>query len=114
MFLSVVENLVCDSCNGTGFTETDGRIDVCDSCFGLGYVRERYVPTPLSENKLKIKRAFVATFIALTIFYGVFSYTFIRLSLGPVQTLAILLTGHLAAISFLVFYILHRAVAEIH
>lgn len=109
----MIEELVCESCNGTGFIMVDGRTDFCDSCYGLGYVKERYMPTALSENKMKIKRAFIATFISLAIFYGAFSYSFIRLSLGPVQTLVILLTGHLLAISFLVFYILHRAVVEL-
>lgn len=109
----MVEDIVCEACNGTGVRDVEGRLDVCDSCYGLGYVRERYVPTPLSENKLKIKRAFIATFIALAIFYGAFSYSVIRLSLGPVQSLVILISGHLTAISFLVFYILHRAMVEV-
>lgn len=107
------ENLVCEACNGSGFDEVEGRIEVCNSCFGLGYIRGKYEQKPLSEDKLKIKRAFVATFIALTMFYGAFSYAFIRFTIGPVETLIILLTGHLTAISFLVGYILHRAVAEI-
>lgn len=107
------EELVCDKCNGVGsIMDETGRTDVCDKCFGLGFVKEVYIPKPLSESKLKVKRAIIYTFIALTVYYGAFSYSFIRYSLTPVQTLIILLVGHITAVSFLVFYILFTAVKE--
>lgn len=107
------EELVCDKCNGVGTILDDtGRLDVCSKCFGLGYVKEVYRPAPLSETKVKLKRAVIYTFIALTIYYAAFSYTFIRYSLTPMDTLIILMIGHITAVSFLVFYILFRAVKE--
>ncbi len=107
------EDLVCERCNGTGnILDETGRLDVCDMCFGLGHVREVYNPPPLSESKIKLKRAFLYTFIALTVYYAAFSYSFIRFSFGPVETLIILLIGHITAVSFLVFYILFRAVRD--
>ena len=107
------EDLVCDSCNGAGsILDETGRTDVCDKCFGLGYVREVYTPPPLSKSKLRLKRAIIYTFLGLTVYYGAFSYSFIEYSLTPIQTLVILLAGHFAAVSFLVFYILIVAVKE--
>lgn len=105
--------MVCEACNGTGFVnDPAGRPDVCNSCYGLGYVRGTYKPVPLSENKMKIRRAFIFTFLALAVYYGAFSYGFIRYSFGPITTLIILLIGHITAVSFLVFYILFRAVHD--
>ncbi len=107
------EELICDRCNGIGSILDDtGREDVCDKCFGLGYVKEVYTPPPLSESKLKLKRAIIYTFLALTVYYAAFSYSFIEFALTPVETLIILLAGHFAAVSFLVFYILIVAVRE--
>ncbi len=107
------EDLICERCNGTGsIMDETGRLDVCDKCFGLGHVREVYRPLPLSDSKVKLKRAVLYTFIALAIYYSAFSYSFIRYSFGPVETLIILLVGHITAVSFLVFYILFRAVKD--
>lgn len=107
------EELICDKCNGTGsILDETGRKDVCNKCFGLGSVKEVYTPPPLSESKAKLKRAIIYTFLVLTVYYAAFSYAFIEYSLTPVQTLIILLAGHFAAVTFLVFYILLVAVRE--
>lgn len=79
---------------------------------GLGYVKGVYDPGPLSPTKTKIKRAFMFTFIALAIYYAGFTYSFIHFSLGPVKALIILLIGHMAAVTFLVFYLLSRSIRD--
>lgn len=105
--------MVCDACNGVGYTiDDDGRKDVCDACLGLGYVKEVYRKKPLTDSKAKIKKAFIYTFVALFIFYGVFLYGLIMYSYGPVTTLLILLVGHMIAVTFLVSYVLFRAVHD--
>lgn len=108
------EELVCEKCNGVGTAvDSSGHADVCDKCFGLGYVKEVYRPGPLSNTKIKLKKAVIYTFIALTIYYAGFSYSFIEYSLTPLQTLIILLIGHISAVSFLIFYVLFLAVKEV-
>lgn len=107
------EELVCDICNGSGsITDSTGHMDVCGNCFGLGYVKEVYRPPPLSDTKRKLKKALVYTFVALSIYYALFSYSFLTYSLTTAEILIILMTGHLAAVSFLVFYILFKAARE--
>lgn len=107
------EELVCDKCNGVGaITDESGRRDICDKCFGLGHVREVYSPPPLTDTKLRLKRALIYTFLALAVYYAAFVYSFVSFSLTPVETLIILMVGHVTAVSFLVFYILFTAIKE--
>ncbi len=107
------EDLVCQRCNGLGrVRDHDGRTDVCDTCYGLGYVREVYAPEPLSRSKIRLKRALIGTFGGLGLFYAVFLFALIRYSIGPIMTLAVLLAGHLVAVTFLVLYIIYRAVHD--
>lgn len=107
------EELVCQDCNGLGkIIDEEGRGDICETCYGLGYVKGVYRPKPLSGGKLKVRHALVATFGGLGIFYAAFMYAFIRYSFGPILTLAILLAGHLIAVTFLVLYILYRAMHD--
>lgn len=105
--------MVCQECNGLGkIIDQDGRADVCDSCYGLGYVKGIYNPKPLSLSKIRIRRALIGTFGGLGVFYAVFLFTLIRYNLGTIITLAVLLAGHLVAVTFLVLYILYRAMHD--
>ena len=52
------------------------------------------------------------TFSGLGIFYAVFLFALIKYSFGPILTLAVLLAGHLVAVTFLVLYILYRAARD--
>lgn len=107
------EDLICGTCNGTGhIVEEDGRLDVCSECMGLGTVKGIYRPGPLSPTKIKIRRAFILTFLALAVYYALFTYSFIRFSLTPVATIIILLVGHMAAVTFLVAFLLSRSIRE--
>ena len=107
------EDLVCQACNGLGrIVGKDGRADICESCYGLGYVKGIYNSKPLSRSKVRLKRALVGTFGGLGIFYAIFLFALIKYSFGPVLTLAVLLAGHLVAVTFLVLYILYRALHD--
>ncbi len=107
------EDLVCQACNGIGrVVDKEGRSDVCGSCYGLGYVRGIYLTKPLSRSKVALKRALLGTFGGLGIFYAVFLFALIKYSFGPILTLAVLLAGHLVAVTFLVLYILYRAARD--
>ncbi len=107
------EDLVCQECNGLGkIIDQDGRADICNNCYGLGYIRGIYRPGPLSPSKIKLKHALVGTMGGLGIFYAVFFYVLFRYSIGPMISLAVLLAGHLVAITFLVLYIMYRAMHD--
>ncbi len=111
--IALEEDLVCQECNGLGkIIDHDGRADICDGCYGLGYVRGVYRAKPLSRSKVKLRRALLGTFGGLGVFYAVFLFFLIRYSIGPVITLAVLLAGHLVAVTFLVLYILYRAMHD--
>ncbi len=107
------EDLVCQTCNGLGrIVDNNGKADICESCYGLGYVKGVYHSKPLSGSKLRLKRALVGTFGGLGIFYAIFLMALIKYSFGPILTLTVLLAGHLVAVTFLVFYILYRALHD--
>lgn len=111
--IALEEDLVCQECNGLGkIISQDGRADLCESCYGLGYVRGIYSPEPLSPSKIRLRRALAGTFGGLGVFYAIFLYALIKYSLGPIVTLAVLLAGHLAAVTFLVLYIMYRAMHD--
>ncbi len=111
MIIQMEQELICDVCNGTGYTvDGSARKEVCDACYGLGSVKGVRENVPLSPSKRRIRRALIYTFTFLFIYYGIFFYSYVRFHPGPAATIIILLIGHFAAVTYLVAFVLFSSV----
>ncbi len=104
------EEIVCEQCSGTGFVlDSSGHSDVCPACFGLGTTLETKEKRPLTKSKSGLRKNVVWTLIGLSIFYAVFFFFYIRGDLGIFATVVILISGHMAAISYIVGYMILKS-----
>jgi len=104
------EEVVCETCSGTGFiTDSNGHRDVCPVCMGLGTTVENVEKRPLIKSKSDLRKNVVWTLIALSIFYVVFFFFYIRGDFGIFATVIILISGHMAAITYIVGYMIIKA-----
>ena len=108
------EEVICERCNGTGFiTDEKSHQDVCPVCLGLGTIIQNKEKITLTRSKSGLKKNVIWTLIALSIYYVIFFFFYIQGDLNILVTVVILIAGHMAAISYIVGYMIIKSLPRL-